>query len=122
MGKRLLAEHIKHPHIDASANEDKRTDIAELIEQLAAQIDRVRHIFDGSQNVRTTTSGRDTDVVFIDDLANCMGCSWAKHHDAIDLQIDADAVARCSHLLETSLQVLKRIERLQAGPKAWPAT
>jgi hypothetical protein len=118
MGRRLLVEHIQHLRSDAPASEDKRTDIAELIEELAVQIDHVRRIFDGSQNARTAASGKDTDVVFIDDLANCMGCSWAKHHDAIDVQIDADSVAQCNRLLETSLRVLKRIETLQAGRPA----
>ena len=120
MGRRLLIENLMHS--DAPAKEGRRTDIADLLAELSVQIDKVRRIFDTPQNAKTVASSKESDVVFIDDLAHCMECSWAKRHERIDIRLDADAVARCSLLLETSLQVLKRIETMQARSSARPAT
>jgi hypothetical protein len=111
---------------DAPAKESQRTGVADLIAELTVQIDNVRRIFDGSfdgsQNRRTAATSRDADVVFIDDLAHCMECSWAKQHETIGIQLDADAVAQCNLLLETSLRVLKRIETMQPRSNTPPAT
>jgi hypothetical protein len=102
-------------HSDVPTSETGRTDIDELLADLTAQIDSIRRVFDSASTATQTPA-----VVFIDDLAHCMECSWAKL-EAAGIHLTPDVVSQCGRLLEASLHVLQQIERLQTDDSHPPA-
>ena len=102
-------------HSAPQERETDRASIPDLLAELTAQITTIHRIFDRrSENVGSLNGSKD--VVFIDDLAHCMECSWAKLEPATNSQLTPDIVAQCSRLLEASLQVLKQIQDMQMMP------
>ena len=116
VGQQQAREHV--PHIEAL-----RADTVELLNDLTAQIENFRRIFAGAFAHAPTAPAREqsTDVVFVDDLAKCMDCSWARL-EAASGRPTADIVAQCSRFLETSLQILQQVQQLQAGKTSPPDT
>lgn len=109
-----MVEQKQLMHNNAQELESGRVDIADLLADLAAQIDNVRRLFGSTpENAHTSANAQPADVVFIDDLAHCMECSWARL-EAAGIQPPSDVVAQCGRLLEASLQILHQVQRLQA--------
>jgi hypothetical protein len=100
------------------ATEPGPAEIAGLLSELASQLDTVCRLF-AAMPGETQASGypQAPDVVFVDDLAHCIACSWARHDAVGGAHISADAVTRCTQLLEASLHLLQRVERMQADAR-----
>jgi hypothetical protein len=118
----LLAGQPQPLSNDADQCESDHVSVARLLEDIAAQIDNIHRLFSGkSENASALTATSPKDVVFIDDLAHCMQCSWAKLDAAASAQLAPDVVAQCSRLLEASLQVLQQIQDMRM-PDSPPST
>lgn len=93
-----------------------RATTAELLNDLTTQIANFRRIVDGALAHAESQSGqeRPADVVFVDDLAKCMDCSWA-HLDAAGGRPSPDIVAQCCLILETSLQILQQAQQTHSN-------
>jgi hypothetical protein len=83
--------------------------IADLLTEISTQIENVRRVLE-----ITAKSSQTPDVVFVDDLAHCMECSWARL-EAAGIALTPDVVAQCGRLLQASLDILHEVERSQAG-------
>lgn len=90
-----------------------RADTAELLSDLTTQIETFRRVFTTTtkSSVGAPLPERPTNVVFVDDLAKCMDCSWARA-EITDDHASADIIAQCCKMLETSLQILQQAQRL----------
>lgn len=115
-----MFEQPKPNHGNAQSGVAENADISDLLAQLAVQLENVRHILCGTRtNEHVAATSPVADVVFVDDLAHCMECSWAKL-EAAGLRLAPDVIAQCGRLLEASLHVLQQVERMQANAASRP--
>lgn len=102
-----VVERQQSVQMATSTAEASHAQIAVLLSDLTAQMDAIRRAFAAAHVPGVP------DVVFIDDLARCMECSWARHHATGALHMPAEIVVQCGQMLNASLQLLLRVEQLQ---------
>lgn len=106
--KNIVAEARQPIHNTAWKIEAGRAEIADMLSNLAAQVGNVRRLFEDVSDEAETK----TDVVFVDDLTQCMQCSWAKL-DAVNVRLTPDLLSQCGRLLDATSQMLQEMQRLQ---------
>lgn len=112
----MVAVDGQPPTRDTLPNDTNHAEIADLLSDLASQVDVMRSLFEAAPTTAKMPARR-SNIVFVDDLAHCLECSWAQHEAADGLRIAPDVAAHCSRLLEASLRILQRVERLQADAR-----
>ena len=106
----LVAEHRERLH-DTPADFDSDRSVADLLAELADQIDNIRRIF-GRKPQSASADAESGTIVFVDDLDHCLKCSWSRLEAAAGSRLTPDIVAQCRRLLAASLQILQQVQGL----------
>lgn len=112
----LVTGHRERLHGTAADFESDRG-VADLLAELADQIDNIRRIF-GRKPQSTPADAESGNVVFVDDLDHCLRCSWSRLEAAAGPRLTPDILAQCSRLLEASLQILQQVQGLSASGRS----